>query len=144
MADQDILCIMCSRSFRYSDREQAFMRDLFEKGKIEELVAPKRCLECRRQRRPVPGPRGPLQAPLEIPALVLPAPKPAPPENGAPHAPEAEIRMVLVAADFEKLVCREDVVLHHGNRKIRLILADIGLPAMKEAMEKAVLSWWKS
>lgn len=158
--DQNIVCMICSQNFLYSEREQGFMKDLFDRGKIEELVAPKRCLECRRSRRQS-APRAPLAAPIPIPVFVqppaapapalapVPAPAPAlvlspPPSNGSAHDPEPEIRVVLVAGDFEKLVCREEVVIHQGNRKIRIRLADIGPEALKRGMEKAVLSWWKS
>jgi hypothetical protein len=68
-------------------------------------------------------------------------PVPAPP---APGAPPAEEIVILVASDFEQLVCREDVVWRQGNKKITIRLADIGPEAMKRAMEKGVLSWWKS
>lgn len=73
---------------------------------------------------------------------IAPAPVPIP--APAPGAPPAEEIVVLVAGDFEALVCREDVVWRQGNRKITIRLADIGPEAMKRAMEKGVLSWWKS
>lgn len=62
----------------------------------------------------------------------------------APGMPTPEEIVVLVASDFEKLVCREDVVWRQGNRKITIRLADIGPEALKKAMEVAVLRWWKS
>jgi hypothetical protein len=74
----------------------------------------------------------PLTAPVQPSVKYDPAPI------------EPDIRCVLVAGDFEKLVCREEVVLKLGNRKVTLVLANIGLPAMKAAMEKAVLAWWRS
>lgn len=76
-------------------------------------------------------------APLPVPAPVA-APAPA------PGAPTAEEIVVLVASDFEALVCREDVVWRQGNRKITIRLANIGPEALKRAMEVAVLRWWKS
>lgn len=143
MPDQNLICITCNRSFVYSERERLFMEDLKAKGQFDQVASPTHCIHCRRLRRVVPI-RGPLSAPLQIPETIRPVAKPASHQNGAAHIPEPDIRCVLVAADFEKLVCREEVVIHQGNRKVRLILADIGLPAMKVAMEKAALSWWKS
>lgn len=83
-----------------------------------------------------------------LPDIVIlhhpPVPAPIPASAPAPGAPTAEEIVILVASDFEKLVCREDVVWRQGNRKITIRLADIGPGALKKAMEAAVLHWWKS
>jgi hypothetical protein len=57
---------------------------------------------------------------------------------------DEEIRIVLAGAEFEQLVCREEILWSMGNKKVRIILADIGFPAMKEALQKAMLLWLKS
>lgn len=95
-----------------------------------------------------PPPPAPVVAPSSAPTPAIP-PEPGPAQPSkipiGPSIREIEDgHYILVAGDFERLVCREDVVLRHQGRKVTLRLADIGLPAMKAAMEKAVLQWWKS
>jgi len=41
----------CGREFIWTAGEQAFMNDLYEKGKIAEVCAPKRCKECRLEKK---------------------------------------------------------------------------------------------
>lgn len=40
-------CVSCKREFTWTAGEQSFMNDLKEKGKIEDVIEPKRCKPCR-------------------------------------------------------------------------------------------------
>lgn len=161
MADQKIVCGLCREEFIYTDGERKFLEDLVREKKLPEVVTPRRCTPCRtkikRSRAPLTSATMPvLSPPPPPPVSVVPAPVPAPVPASAPvPAPAAaltidipaafdDVRIILVASDFEQLVCREEVVVRQANRRISIRLADIGLPAMKQAMEKAVLQWWKS
>lgn len=84
------------------------------------------------------------------PKPVLP-PAPAevavvPPSEPRPYLPlrEEDIRVILLSDDYEKLICREEIVWKQGSKKVRIILADIGFPAMKAALERAMMKWLKS
>lgn len=158
MSDQQITCMVCRANFVYTEREQQFLEALHREGKLQEVCPPKRCAPCRQKKRE------PLKAALPAPPMsTVPLPSrevlrdveylessPAAPTPTAttvkydPAPIEPDLHCVMVAGDFEKLVCREEVVLRVGNRKVTLVLANIGLPAMKAAMEKAVLAWWRS
>lgn len=156
MADQKLVCGLCREEFIYTDGERKFLEDLVRERKLPEVVTPRRCTTCRakvkRGRPPVISALPPSPSPsfvIPAPASVLvPSPALAPAPAAAPtiDVPAAfdDVRIILVASDFEQLVCREEVVVRQANRRITLRLADIGLPAMKQAMEKAVLQWWKS
>jgi len=48
---KEIICIDCKNVFIFSDGEQAFLAQLAQEGKIEQVVPPKRCPACRRQRK---------------------------------------------------------------------------------------------
>lgn len=153
MADRHIVCADCVQPFLFTEREWNYLHDLFRAGKLPELCPPKRCKPCRDARKP-PEPqslardRAPLSAPILIPASVKPAPPPlpipAPKPLPTPPPPCADLRVVLVAGDFDQLVQREEVEIHLGHHKVILRLADIGPIAMKQAMEKAILAWLKS
>lgn len=41
----------CGAQFTWTKGEQAFMNDLFAKGRIEEVQQPKRCPECRLKKK---------------------------------------------------------------------------------------------
>lgn len=41
----------CGKHFVWTKGEQAFMQDLFENGKIPEVVTPRRCRECRLKKK---------------------------------------------------------------------------------------------
>jgi len=88
-----------------------------------------------------------------------PAPVPVKPAAPSPPAPapiaplalrpvllprEEEVRVILLSDDYERLLCREEIVWRDGSKKVRIILADIGFPAMKAALERAMLKWLKS
>lgn len=80
-------------------------------------------------------PSSPVKVPQEAPRVsVLPA---VPPR-------EEDLRVILLSDDFEKLLCREEIVWKQGSKKVRIILADIGFPVMKAALERAMLKWLKS
>lgn len=84
------------------------------------------------------------------PALIAPIPvqseeaHPARLPSVEVHKPHEDLHCVLVAGDFEQLVCRKEVVVRFGNQKVTIVLADIGIQAMKSAMQKAVMHWWNS
>lgn len=152
--EEKIVCAACGKEFLYTDRERKFLEDLVSQGKLEEVKTPRRCLSCRAEmRRQKPPPSSTSRAPRE----ARPAgPQPVSPPVAAPPSVQASVKelpsgapcpdelVILVASDFEQLVCREEVVWRQGNRKIRIRLADIGIEAMKKAMERALLRWWKS
>lgn len=49
---QDIeLKCLCGESFIWSVGEQEFLNDLAIKGKIQEVVPPKRCFVCKQKKR---------------------------------------------------------------------------------------------
>lgn len=153
MADETITCVDCRKEFIHTERERRFLEELVRDGKLPEVKTPKRCLDCRSKRRrfgveyqerPQNG-TAVAVAPAASPPKLIKSPE-APEKALAEtlNVPPEDIRLILVAGDFENLVCREEVVLRHGNRKVVLRLADIGVEAMKQAMEKAVMKWWKS
>jgi hypothetical protein len=96
------------------------------------------------------APTVPPPAPVQAVVPLAPAPTAVPAKEtifeGKPPQiiRDEEIRIVLASDDFEKLVCREEVLWTMGNKKVRIILADIGFPVMKEALKKAMMQWWKS
>ena len=45
--DIELRCVQCDSPFIWTKGEQAFMNDLFEKGKVSSVNTPKRCKECR-------------------------------------------------------------------------------------------------
>lgn len=158
MSDQQIMCMVCRTTFIHTEREQQFLEALHREGKLHEVCLPKRCAACRQKKRE------PLKSALPaLPMPIMPLPSrevlrdveylepspaaPLPTVSAVKYDPapiEPDLRCVMVAGDFEKLVCREEVVLRVGNRKVTLVLANIGLPAMKAAVEKGVLAWWRS
>lgn len=163
--DQTIHCMICRSAFIHTEREQQFLEGLFREGKIDEVSAPKRCRPCREKK-----PR--LPAPYTYPAAVAaqrdaaqteitdPVERRDPAkeikesisvadrrtiEQASRPANHEESNFVLVAGDFERLVCRQEVELRGPKGQIvKLKLADIGLAVMKEVMKKAVLAWWVS
>ena len=50
---QDIekICVQCKRQFVWSAGEQHFINRLHEEGKIQSVTEPKRCPDCRKQKR---------------------------------------------------------------------------------------------
>lgn len=49
--DIELRCVQCENPFTWTKGEQAFMNDLLEKGKISQVMTPKRCKECRAKKR---------------------------------------------------------------------------------------------
>ena len=88
---------------------------------------------------PLPAPikSGPVEPSPTAAPLQL-APRPVPPPR------DEEIRVILLSDDYERLLCREEIVYREGSKKVRIILADIGFPVMKAALERAMLKWLKS
>lgn len=171
MTDEKISCMSCGKEFVYTEGERLFLEGLLKQKKIPEVITPRKCVPCRsdfrRSKRlfPAARPRAALVPsdprtwaahthPHAAPAFVAPDPAstspappplaPAAPPATAPGTPTPEEIVILVASDFEALVCRQDVVWRQGNRKITIRLADIGPEALKKAMESAVLHWWRS
>lgn len=78
-------------------------------------------------------------------AVALPAPlPPAVAPRPVPLPREEEMRVILCTDDYERLLCREEILVKEGHKKVRIILADIGFPAMKAALERAMMKWLKS
>ncbi len=50
---QDIekICVQCKRQFTWTSGEQIFINQLHDEGKIQSVTKPKRCLDCRKQRK---------------------------------------------------------------------------------------------
>lgn len=164
--EENIVCAGCGQEFIYTEREKKFLEDLVKEGKLEEVKTPRRCLVCRSERRrskqapralpapaptllsvPAPALRAPLPMPAPMPVLPPAVTIPVIPpfkEGSVPGTPCPDELVILVASDFEQLVCREEVLWRQGNRKIRIRLADIGPEAMKKAMERGLIRWWKS
>lgn len=110
------------------------------------------------QRMVIPSVK-PAAPPLTVaPALEQVPPVPAPVKPAAPPPPapipialrpvllprEEEVRVILLSDDYERLLCREEILIKEGHKKVRIILADIGFPAMKAALERAMMKWLKS
>jgi len=161
MAGKTILCLECRKPFEFSDKEREYLTQLVEEKKLPEVIEPKRCVDCRTRRRAArqPSPQ-PASRPVDAKVGVSPSVEPvavevqeerpnpvgqAPlPFERRPDATAEDFRIVLCGADFERLLCREELVFMQGARKARIILADIGFPAMKAALEHAMLKWLKS
>lgn len=155
--DQNLTCMICRQWFVYTERERQFLDALYKEGKIDSVIPPKRCKPCRskKPRGPVSPPEAPRQPQEELEGIQDPeerrdvaaevksaieVPLPA-----APARDPERLRFLLVGSDFEDLVCRREVELRgHNGQVVTVKLADIGLQSMKEAMEKAVLAWWRS
>ena len=45
------ICVQCKEEFVWTEGEQRFMNRLFEEGKIQKVVEPKRCPDCRKEKR---------------------------------------------------------------------------------------------
>lgn len=50
---QDIkkVCVQCNEEFIWTGGEQKFMNQLFEEGKIKAVIEPKRCPDCRKEKK---------------------------------------------------------------------------------------------
>ena len=48
--DIELVCA-CGKEFIWSIGEQEFINDLYNKGKIEKVNQPKRCVSCRRKNK---------------------------------------------------------------------------------------------
>ncbi len=44
-------CVQCKRDFVWTAGEQHFINRLHEEGKIQSVTKPKRCPDCRKQKR---------------------------------------------------------------------------------------------
>lgn len=86
--------------------------------------------------KPQPSANAAVQEPAQVGA------PPAIKYDPAPLSPD--LRCILVAGDFERLLRREEVVIRAGSQKVTIILADIGIEALKKAMDHAVMQWWRS
>lgn len=49
--DKEIVCALCGMNFVWTSGEQSFLNDLKDAGKIQFVVSPKRCPDCRRIRK---------------------------------------------------------------------------------------------
>lgn len=54
MSDQNLVCVnpKCEYpNFVWTEGEQKFMQRLLEEGKIDTIIPPRRCPECRKKRK---------------------------------------------------------------------------------------------
>jgi hypothetical protein len=53
MQDKELVCVnpKCGDTFVWTAGEQNFMQNLLEQGKIDVVVEPKRCPDCRRAKK---------------------------------------------------------------------------------------------
>ena len=49
--DSELICIECKKTFVWSRGEKHFINCLYEEGKIQKVVEPKRCPDCRKEKR---------------------------------------------------------------------------------------------
>lgn len=49
--DKELVCAICDTVFIWGSGEQSFINDLKDKGKIQFVVMPKRCPDCRQKRK---------------------------------------------------------------------------------------------
>lgn len=49
--DKDLQCMKCGAEFIWTGGEQRFMNNLLEDGKIEKVMEPRSCEECRLKRK---------------------------------------------------------------------------------------------
>lgn len=49
--DKELTCCECTDGFVWTEGEQSFMQDLYDSGKIQEIIPPKRCIKCRQKRK---------------------------------------------------------------------------------------------
>ena len=49
--DKEIVCALCDTNFMWTSGEQSFLNDLKDEGKIQFVVLPKRCPDCRRKKK---------------------------------------------------------------------------------------------
>lgn len=153
MSETIINCIECGVTYTMPPSEKKYFEDLIVR--FPNFRMPRRCAECRKKRRAqaVPQPQTHLPgeglstlAPMgsggvtsqpiqghQAPVEPVPAPKP----YGDALEPKklAIERVVLVGAEFSDLVCGRPVI-HHG---VHIVLADIGVDAMRKAIDRAVI-----
>lgn len=49
--DKNLSCSDCHIEFVWTEGEQSFMQGLYDDGKIQEIIPPKRCSDCRKKRK---------------------------------------------------------------------------------------------
>jgi len=120
------VCVVCGQPFNLTAGE----REWYQKRMTEDPLfkLPRRCKACLEKRKE------------DKPSKNPPDSHPAPPERGVPraelHKPgKDEIRVVLATVDFEDLVSGRAVFWRP--EKIRIVLADIGFEAMRQAIDRA-------
>lgn len=153
MSETIINCIECGVTYTMPDSEKKYFEDLI--ARFPSFRMPRRCAECRKKRRTqassqpqthLPGQglstwapqgsggitAGPIQG-YQGPHEPVQAPMPygAPPET---KRIEIE-RIVLVGAEFSDLVCGRPVI----RNGVHVVLADIGVDAMRKAIDRAVI-----
>jgi len=121
------VCVVCGQPFNLTAGE----REWYQKRMVQDPLfkMPRRCKAClekMKEDKPSKNPTDP--------------PPPAPLERGVPraglHKPEKdEVRVVLATVDFEDLVSGRAVFWRP--EKIRIVLADIGFEAMRQAIDRA-------
>lgn len=142
MSETTIACIDCGTTFTMSEGEKLYFEELIQT--LPNFRMPRRCPECRKKRKMVPGgvppqgvvgtyPKAPGNGGFQM-AVTVPPPLP-PPAPVVVEEPPKEIRVVLVSQEFSDLVCGRPVV----RPGVRVILADIGVDVMRKAIDRAVI-----
>lgn len=137
MSDEIRICLDCNGEYTFSGGEKARFENLMKT--VSGFQMPKRCFNCRRERRN--GPPLPPPAPAPAPSyrgtrlasakpLPVSSPPPPPPVSRAPK--EGDVRLVLATVDFENLVAGRPV----SWQGVTVLLADIGYKAMHEAIDR--------
>jgi hypothetical protein len=137
MPDEILTCTDCRKTYTFSEIERTRFEKLMKE--VSGFQMPKRCFECRRERRNEGGRLA--SSPIPSRAVQKPAPYPfrkVPPAPIHQQKAEAEvpkdsgIRLVLATVDFENLVAGRPV----SWQGITVVLADIGYKAMHEAIDR--------
>jgi len=119
MSGETYVCVDCGKPYVFSTAEKARFDSLM--NTVQGFQMPKRCFECRKERR---NGTGRAAAP---PAAGKPSAKPT---IGPPK--KDEVRLVLATTDFENLIAGRPVTWHG----VTVILADIGYQAMHDAINR--------
>lgn len=151
MSETTITCIECGVSYTMPPSEKKYFEDLI--ARFPTFRMPRRCAECRKKRRAQAAPQPKTHLPGEGLSTWAPQgsggitagpiqgyqgphePVPAPMPYGAPPETKKIERVILVGDEFSDLVCGRPVI-HHG---IHIVLADIGVDAMRKAIDRAVI-----
>lgn len=131
-----IQCVDCGISETLTAKEEARFSELLKT--VHGFQVPKRCGGCRKRRRDekAAAPFRSNHVPIATPTVPIRPPvavlNPDPPE---PKEERPDVLFVLATKDFDDLVHGQPVIW----RGVKVVLADIGFDAMRDAIEDAEL-----